>query len=66
MPLQGVCLVQCVIPHNLHIQENYVSLHVIHCEINIYSDNKKFQMFINEILKYYFKKKLVTSHIFAV
>lgn len=41
-----------VIPHNLHIQQNYTSLHTIYCEINIYSDKLKFQILINEILKY--------------
>jgi len=68
MPLQGgLSCIQYVIPHNLHNQENYVNLHMIYCEIDIYSDNQKFQILINEILKHDLKKKkLVTSHIFAV
>lgn len=49
-PCEGFVLY--VIPHNLHIQENYTSLRMIYCEINIYTDNIKFQMLINEILKY--------------
>ena len=28
-----------VIPHKLHIQENYISLHMIYREINIYADS---------------------------
>lgn len=35
-PCKGFVLY--VIPQNLHIQENYYSLRMIHCEINIYSD----------------------------
>ena len=51
MPLQGVCLVQTSSPTTFTFR-NTVSLHMIYCAINIYSDNQKFQILINEILKY--------------
>jgi hypothetical protein len=44
-PCKGFALY--VIPRNLHIQENYTSLHTIYYEINIYSKNLNFQMLIN-------------------
>jgi hypothetical protein len=63
-PCEG--FVSYATPHTLHIQENYTSLHMIYCEINIYSDNPKFQMLLNEIFKYVFNETLVISHKFAV